>query len=102
MTRFEQQTLHVLFCLSRDNQRTSADALAAALNATPTQAAQALVALEAAGLVDASRARLTMVGLATAVRRGPALGGALGGPRRTVAVAEQLPTRLPIAAQPSL
>ena len=75
MTDLEQQTLHALFRFSRDTRRISASTLAAALSCTPTRVARALVALERAGLVDASRARLTMLGLATAVRLGPAQGG---------------------------
>lgn len=100
MTTFEQQTLYVLFCLSRDNRRTDASALAAALGATPTHAAQALIALERAGLVDATCARLTMRGLATALRKGPAaLGGTLLG-RAREANATVL-RRIPVAAHPA-
>ena len=44
---------------------------------SPTVAAGALVALERAGLVDASRARLTMLGLARAARLEATGGGAL-------------------------
>jgi hypothetical protein len=100
MTTFEQQTLYVLFCLSRDNQRTDAGSLAAAVGATPTHAARALIALERAGLVDATRARLTMRGLATALRKGPAaLGGTLLGRARDTQAT--LLKRIPVAAQPA-
>ena len=44
---------------------------------TPTRAGQALLALERAGLVDASRARLTMRGLVAAARLGAAGGGGI-------------------------
>jgi hypothetical protein len=64
----QQQVLRALFCLSRDTQRISALTLAAATGLTPTRAGEALVALERAGLVDASRARLTMRGLVLATR----------------------------------
>jgi hypothetical protein len=101
MTHLEQQTLYALFCLSRDTRHISASTLAAALSVTPTCAAAALVALERAGLVDASRARLTMLGLAQAVR----LGSAAGGPRldlRAAVLAARPPVRpLPVAAAPA-
>jgi hypothetical protein len=71
----QHQLLHALFCLSRDTRHISATTLAAEVGLTPTVAAQTLVALERAGLVDASRARLTLLGLATAVRLGPASSG---------------------------
>jgi hypothetical protein len=71
----QHQLLHALFRLSRDTRHISATTLAAEVGLTPTLAAQTLVALERAGLVDASRARLTLLGLATAVRLGPASSG---------------------------
>lgn len=105
MTDLEQQTLYALFCLSRDSRHISASTLAAALSCsgiTPTSAAAALVGLERAGLVDASRARLTMLGLATAVRRGPAAGSPRLDLRRAPAAAVRREERLPVAAAPAL
>jgi hypothetical protein len=97
----EQQVLYALFCLSRDTQHIDATTLAMALSLTPTRAASALLALEREGLVDASRARLTMLGLASAVR----LGRAEGGPRLPLgaacALAKPSARRLPIAAKPA-
>jgi len=100
MTPTEQQTLYALYCFSRDTRHISAATLATALSITPTQAASALVVLERKGLVDASRARLTMLGLASAVRLGPAAGG----PRLDLcatAVAAPRPVleRVPVAAR---
>ena len=101
MTPITQQTLYVLFCLSRDTRHISAASIAAVLGITPTQAAAALVELERAGLVDASRARLTMIGLATAAR----IGSAAGGPKLDLAQAParkaQAPQPLPVAAAPA-
>jgi hypothetical protein len=101
MTPITQQTLYALFCLSRDTRHISASSLAAALGLTATRTAAALVELERAGLVDASRARLTMLGLATAVR----LGSAAGGPKldlgRARPAAPPQPSRLPVAAAPA-
>jgi len=68
--------LYALFCLSRDTRRISATTLSEAAGCTATQAADALVALERAGLVDATRARLTMLGLAKAAAGGTDLGAA--------------------------
>lgn len=72
-----QSILHALFVLSRDTRHISATTLAAAAGVTPTRAGQALLALERAGLVDASRARLTMRGLVAAARLGAAGGGGI-------------------------
>jgi DNA-binding IclR family transcriptional regulator len=97
----QQQALYALFCLSRDTRRINARTLGAALSLTPTQAARALVELERAGLVDATRARLTMLGLATAVRLGPA---ATGGPRldlRAVPRPAAAQSAEPLAAGPA-
>ena len=69
------RVLIALFVMSRDNRPISAASLARAAALTPTRAAEALIALERAGLVDATRARLTMLGLATAVRCGGAGAG---------------------------
>src|SRR6185436_20630754 len=60
------QVLIALFELCRNDAHVSARTLAQAVDTTPTRAAAALVELERAGLCDASRARLTMLGLATA------------------------------------
>jgi len=95
----EQQVLYALFCLSRDTRHVDATTLAAALSLTPTRAAAALLALEQAGLVDASRARLTMLGLARAVRLGPAAGGPRVDLGAAVAAAEPRPRRVPLAAR---
>src|SRR5262252_8820511 len=62
------RVLYALFCLSRDTLHIDAAELAHATGVTITAAAEALLALERTGLVDASRARLTMLGLARAAR----------------------------------
>lgn len=74
--------LFALFCLSRDTRHIDAAELAHACSGpgergelSVIQAAEALVSLERAGLVDASRARLTMFGLARAVALSRAGGG---------------------------
>ena len=97
----EQQVLYVLFCLSRDSRHISATTLAAAVGTTPTRAASALLSLERARLVDASRARLTMLGLATAVRLGPAAGGPLRAPRAAPRAVPAV-ARAPLAARSAL
>ena len=100
MTAAQHQILHALFCLSRDTRRISATTLAERAGMTATLAAATLVELEHAGLVDASRARLTMIGLATAVRLGPAATG--GGTRRAkleIAAAPRVPETAPLAAR---
>ena len=96
------RVLLALFELSRENAHVSARTLADAVSTTPTRAAACLVALEREGLCDASRARLTMLGLATAAQLGVGSGGAT---RRKL---QQLPARsegrpqaLPVAALPS-
>lgn len=102
MNPIAQQTLYALFCLSRDTRHISATTLAAALGFTPTRTAAVLLELERANLVDATRARLTMAGLAAAAR----LGSAAGGPRLDLAAAAKAtpapaPTKLPVAAAPA-
>jgi hypothetical protein len=67
--------LYALFCFSRDTCSIDASALARSCGVTATQAAAALVTLEHGGLVDATRARLTMLGLARAVALGTAGSG---------------------------
>jgi hypothetical protein len=100
LTAVEHDVLIVLFQLSRDTQHISAQTLAEAVHHTPTQTGAALVRLERRGLVDATRARLTMMGLMLATR----LGAGSGGPRVAVpAVAkfEGARAELPVAALPS-
>jgi hypothetical protein len=63
-----ESILVALFCLCRDTRPVDATTLGQFTGLTPTQAAQTLVALERSGLVDASRARLTMLGLARAAQ----------------------------------
>ena len=63
-----ESILVALFCLCRDTRPVDATTLGQFTGLTPTQAAQALIALERMGLVDASRARLTMLGLARAAQ----------------------------------
>ncbi|MDH5673136.1 MAG: helix-turn-helix domain-containing protein [Myxococcales bacterium] len=97
--RMAPRILHALFCLSRDTGHISATTLAAAASVTPTEAARLLVELERKGLVDASRARLTMAGLVAAAR---ASSGS-GGPRVDLEAAQRAApsAKLPLAAGPS-
>jgi hypothetical protein len=100
LTAVEHDVLIVLFQLSRDTQHISAQTLAEAVHETPTQIGAALVRLERRGLVDATRARLTMMGLMLATR----LGAGSGGPRVAVpkvAKDEGARAELPVAALPS-
>jgi hypothetical protein len=101
MSLIEREVLIALFRLSRDTQHISARTLADQVSCTPTQTGAALVSLEQKGVVDASRARLTMKGLVLAAR----LGAGSGGPRvslpkavKAVATAQEA---LPVAALPS-
>jgi hypothetical protein len=95
----QQQVLRALFCLSRDTRHISALTLAAATGLTPTRAAEALVALERDGLVDASRARLTMRGLVLASRiKGSGAGGVGRQDRAAVAAAAPVRVATPWAA----
>jgi len=101
LTAVERDVLIVLFQLSRDTQHISAQTLAEAVAQTPTQTGEALIRLERRGLVDATRARLTMMGLMLATR----LGAGSGGPRVAtpkVAKAEGARAELPVAALPSV
>ena len=75
--------LVALFCLCRDSRPIDASRLGQATGHSPTQAAEALVALEWAGWVDASRARLTMLGLARAAQLTARAGQGGGGRRQT-------------------
>jgi DNA-binding transcriptional ArsR family regulator len=93
------RTLFALFCLSRDTRHIDATEIARAAGLSPTAAAEALVVLERAGLVDATRARLTMLGLARAAK----LSGA-GGGRPGVDLRHAKPRRArtaPLAAAPA-
>jgi hypothetical protein len=67
--------LFALFCLSRDTRHIDAAELGRTAGVSVTAAAESLLALERAGLVDATRARLTMLGLARAARRSASSGG---------------------------
>jgi len=97
--------LFALFQLSRETCHISAATLAAAANSTPTGAARTLVALEAAGLVDATRARLTMAGLIAASRLqasgsgGPALDLEAARRASPAQASPDAPARVPVAAR---
>jgi DNA-binding MarR family transcriptional regulator len=69
----EARVLRALFELARLDRPASAFVLGGHLSVTPTLVARALVELSRRGLVRAERARLTLPGLAVAVRL-PALG----------------------------
>lgn len=106
LSAVERDVLIALFQLSRDTQHISARTLAERVSenqlaCTPTQTGAALVALEQKGVVDATRARLTMKGLVLATQ----LGAGSGGPRvarpKAVKAVANLPEALPIAALPS-
>jgi len=93
--------LYALFCLCRDTRHVDATELGLAAGVSPTCAASALVHLEHQGLVDATRARLTMLGLA----RASALGASgRGGPRIELRQARPrvAAAALPLAAQAEL
>jgi DNA-binding IclR family transcriptional regulator len=89
--------LYALYCFSRDTCHIDATELARTVGVSATQAAEALVALERAGLVDATRARLTMPGLARAAAMtargsgGPAINMAHARPRAQAAEAATAP-----------
>lgn len=63
-------TLKAIFTLSRASVPVDASAIAQVVGTSPMRIAEALVALEQRGWVDATRARLTMLGLAKAVAGG--------------------------------
>lgn len=65
-----QRTLQAIFSLSRETLPVDATSLARVVGTSPMRVAEALVELERRGWVDASRARLTMLGLAKAVANG--------------------------------
>lgn len=77
--------LHAVFHLARANERIDASTIGVAAGISATRAGAALCALERDGLVDATRARLTMLGLARAMVTGAARTG--GGGLRVPAVA---------------
>ena len=95
----DTRILYAIFCMSRDTLAIDAGSLGRAVGVTATEAADALVRLERAGLVDASRARLTMVGLAKAA----AVDSSTGGPRIDLSQARPaIPAApAPMAAGPS-
>ncbi|MEM9187777.1 MAG: hypothetical protein AAGF12_01275 [Myxococcota bacterium] len=64
------QVLDSLYVLAQCDRRADVGAIAEHLGLRPTQVGEAMVHLEAKGLVDAERGRLTMRGLAasTALR----------------------------------
>jgi len=101
LSAIEREVLIALFRLSRDTQHISARTLADEASGTPTQTGAALVALEQKGVVDATRARLTMKGLVLAAQ----LGAGSGGPRvarpTAVKATAYVPEALPVAALPS-
>jgi len=101
LSAVERDVLIALFRLSRDTQHISARTLADEVSCTPTQTGAALVSLEQKGVVDATRARLTMKGLVLAAQ----LGAGSGGPRvarpKAVKAAAYVPEALPVAALPS-
>jgi len=77
MTREDiQATLYAVFELSRASLQIDAGSIGAAIGLCATEAAEALLELDSMGLVDASRARLTMKGLVAAVSGGAGLAGA--------------------------
>jgi hypothetical protein len=77
MTREDiQATLYAVFELSRASTPVDATSIGCAIGLSATEAAEALLELEGKGLVDASRARLTMKGLVAAVSGGAGLAGA--------------------------
>jgi hypothetical protein len=101
LTGIEREVLIALFRLSRDTQHISARTLADEVSCTPTQTGAALVTLEQKGVVDASRARLTMKGLVLAAQLGAGSGGprlSHPKPKKAAATAHEA---LPLAALPS-
>jgi hypothetical protein len=92
------RVLYALYCLSRDTSQIDASALGRAAGLTAVQAAIALVELERAGMVDASRARLTMAGLARAARLETQAGGTPQVDLRQQKP-RQSPRAVPVAAQ---
>jgi DNA-binding MarR family transcriptional regulator len=90
-------TLFALFNLSKATLPIDASAIGELINLSPTEVGMALVELERSGLVDASRARLTMAGLVVALSPKAKAGAA-----RLInakARAKTLALSLPMAAQ---
>jgi hypothetical protein len=96
----DNRVLYALFCLSRATLPIDTTAIAEAAGLSTMAAGQALLRLEKAGLVDASRARLTMLGLAKAAALSPDLSGTAPGPAQQRPRAVQQET-LPVAANPA-
>jgi len=94
----DNRILYAMFGLSRNTLPTDVSALAEATETSPIVVGQALLRLERAGLVDASRSRLTMADLAKAVSLTRDLSGTAPGPALTQARAHG--EALPIAATP--
>lgn len=94
----DNRVLYALFCMSRATLPIDTAGLADSAGLSIVAAGEALVRLERAEYVDASRARLTMRGLAKAV----SLKADLGGTAPMVAVRGSQPAQsnaLPAAAQ---
>ena len=87
------RVLIALFSLSRGTLPIDAGVLGRLAGLSPTGAARALIQLEAEGLVDATRARLTLLGLAHAARLTAA--GSGGG-------IPHAPMRAPLLRSPAL
>lgn len=81
MTTSADIILHALFQLSRATAPIDASRLGHLTGQSATQAAEALLQLEQRGWVDASRARLTLLGLARAVQLDAGGGGLRHTPR---------------------
>lgn len=96
----DNRVLYALFCMSRATLQIDAAAIADATGLSTVAAGESLIRLERADLVDATRARLTMRGLAKAVSLKTDLGG-------TAPMAMRRPTTnrstsLPLAARGEL
>lgn len=70
MNSAHHAVLHTLFDLARNDHHATVLRVAAATQLAKAEVLAALSSLEAAGLVDASRVRLTLAGLTTAVAIG--------------------------------
>jgi hypothetical protein len=95
-----QATLYAIFRLSRDNLHIDASSIGRVVGISTSGVALALIELDRLGLVDASRARLTMPGLVIAVSSSAGLSGS----RLDLSTARQEQSRvcsqsIPIAAQ---
>lgn len=101
LSAVEREVLIALFRMSRDTLHISARTLADEVSCTPTQTGAALVSLEQKGVVDATRARLTMKGLVLAAQLGAGSGGPRVSHRKAVKAVASAPAQLPVAALPS-